>query len=153
MNETDIGHLRRAFMLSTAARASGNRPYGAVLVGKNGAVLSEGRNEVHTKHDVTAHAESAALRDAGAQHGLDSLQDATMYASGEPCAMCSAAMALAGIARVVFGLSAPRARQLLPAPTTGVSLRCADVMSQASYPVEVVGPVLESEAEAAFGSL
>lgn len=152
MNETDTRHLQRAFELSTQARLAGNRPYGAVLVARDGSVLSEGRNEVHTAQDVTAHAESAALRDAGARHGIAALKDATMFASGEPCAMCSAAMALAGVARVVFGLSSPRARALFPNPGPGVALRCADVMKQASYPVEVVGPVLEDEAAAAFTS-
>lgn len=150
MNETDIRHMRRAFMLSASARVSGNRPYGAVLVAQDGSVLSEGRNEVQSNQDVTAHAESAALREAGGRVGIERLLGATMYASGEPCAMCSAAMALAGVARVVFGLSTPRARELGPAASTGVSLRCADVMGRASYPVEVVGPVLEREAETAF---
>lgn len=150
MNEIDTRHLQRAFELSAEARHAGDRPFGAVLVAKDGSVLSEGRNTVSTTQDITAHAESAALRDAGARHGLERLQGATMYASGEPCAMCSAAMALAGVKRVLFGLSSPRARELLPPPATSVSLRCADVMKQASYEVEVVGPVLEKEAEGAF---
>jgi tRNA(adenine34) deaminase len=40
------------------------------------------------------------------------LGGATLYASGEPCAMCAAAIAWAGVGRVVFAVDAARIRAL-----------------------------------------
>lgn len=147
-NENELIHLRRAFALAAEAGRAGNRPFGAVLVGRNGQVLAEGRNAVRTGGDVTAHAESVALR----QVPPEALLDATMFASGEPCAMCSAAMGLGGLRRVVFGLSSPVIRERWPTPDPAVSLRCAEVLARATRPVEVVGPVLEDEAAAVFAA-
>lgn len=148
LSEIEIGHLRRAITLGAEAGRAGNRPFGAVLVGRDGQVLAEGRNTVRSGHDVTAHAESVALR----QVPPEALLDATMFASGEPCAMCAAAMGLGGLRRVVFGLSSPVIRQRWPTPDPAVALRCAEVLARASRPVEVVGPVLEEEAAAMFAS-
>lgn len=146
LTETDALHLRRAFALARQTAQQGNRPFGAVLVDARGDVLSEGVNEVHALGDITAHAETVALRAVSAPL----LAGATMYASGEPCAMCSAAMALGGIARVVFGLPSPRIRAASAAGTRAISLRAAQVLGHASEPIEVVGPVLEEEAWEAF---
>lgn len=148
LTTADLSHLRRAFELAREAGRAGNRPFGAVLVGRDGQILAEGQNAVRTGRDITAHAESAALRKVSP----DQLLDATMFASGEPCAMCAAAMALGGLRRVIFGLSSPVIRERWPVPDPSLSLRCAEVLARASRPVEVVGPVLEEEAAAAFAS-
>lgn len=149
MSTTGIGpdderHLRRAVELARQALAAGDRPYGAVLVDAGGAVLAEGRNSTVSTGDLTAHAELNAVR-AGTRPVM---AGATMYASGEPCAMCSGAMAWAGIGRVVFGASIPAIRAVDPSP--GLSIRCAQVMAAAPHPVTVIGPVLEEECLAVF---
>lgn len=141
-------YLRRAVELARLAREAGDRPYGAVLVGEDGRVLAEGRNATVSDGDPTSHAELNAVR--AARVAPPGLTGATMYASGEPCAMCSAAMAWAGVTRVVFGASIPAIRAVDPSP--GLTLRCADVMAAAPYPVEVIGPVLEEECLAVFTS-
>ncbi|SNS49828.1 nucleoside deaminase [Rhodococcoides kyotonense] len=136
-------HLRRAIALAVEAGERGNRPFGAVLVGADGTVLAEGRNEVASAGDVTAHAELVAIRAASTAEG------ATMYASGEPCPMCSAAMVWAGIARIVFGASEPEFSKLLEGGPR-FSLRCADVVAAADVSITVEGPVDESEALVPF---
>jgi len=107
----DLTHLRAAVDLAAAARARGDDPFGARVVAADGRVLAEGGNLVHTTVDVTAHAEVVALRALGAAAG-HSLGGATLYASGEPCAMCAAAIAWAGVGRVVFAVDAERIRAL-----------------------------------------
>src|SRR5690606_13266591 len=105
-------YLRRAVELARLAREAGDRPYGAVLVDRDGRVLAEGRNATVSDGDPTSHAGLNAVR--AARVAPPGLTGATMYASGEPCAMCSAAMIWAGVPRVVFGASIPAIRAIDP---------------------------------------
>jgi tRNA(adenine34) deaminase len=72
-----------------------------VVVG--GSVLGRGRNSSISRSDPTAHAEILALREAAAATGNYRLENATVYATLEPCVMCAGALIAARIARLVFG--------------------------------------------------
>jgi len=67
---------------------------------------------------------------------------ATLYASGEPCVMCASALFRAGLRRVVFAGGAP------PGMAPGLGWSCAEVLATASEPVELVGPLMQEEANA-----
>jgi len=99
--EDDIRHMRAAIQASRDARARGDMAFGAVLV-KDGLALLTAMNNQHTERDCTGHAEIVLVREAQQALGTSSLVGATVYASGEPCAMCAGAMFWAGIARVVY---------------------------------------------------
>jgi guanine deaminase len=88
--------MERAVELSLRNVRKGGQPFGAVLV-KDGTIVAEGVNELHKVHDVSGHAEMLAIRHAQQALKADSLAGSIMYASGEPCPMCLAAMYLAGI--------------------------------------------------------
>jgi tRNA(adenine34) deaminase len=90
------------------AAAQGEVPVGAVLVA-GGEVLASRGNEREQRHDPTAHAEMLVLRDAAALAGGWRLQEATLYVTLEPCAMCAGAMVLARIERLVYGADDPKA--------------------------------------------
>jgi len=62
-------------------------------------------NEILTTNDPTAHAELLAVREASHKLGSPNLAGTTMYASGNPCPMCMAAMRMAGVSEVVFAYS------------------------------------------------
>lgn len=95
--------MRRAIELSEQAlREQTGRPFGAVIV-KDGAIIAEGVNRVLPEHDCTWHAEIHAIREAGRVLGTHDLSGCIMYASSEPCMMCSFAISLARIDEVVFG--------------------------------------------------
>jgi len=83
------------------------------------------------------------------QAGLprDLLRRTTIYSSGEPCAMCSAAIFYTGIGRAVYGLSAGAILHLRNAQphTAGLSLSCRAVLDSAAEKVAVIGPCLEEE--------
>jgi tRNA(adenine34) deaminase len=98
----DIDFMRRALELAQRAALDDEVPVGAVLVlGKE--VIGEGWNRPVGTHDPTAHAEIVALR-AGAQRLRNyRLEDTTLYATLEPCAMCMGAVLNARVPRVVFG--------------------------------------------------
>lgn len=94
--------MRRALALAQQAAEAGEVPVGAVIVVEN-TVIGEGWNRPIALHDPTAHAEIQAIRQAAAQTGNYRLENATLYATLEPCAMCAGALVNARIARLVFG--------------------------------------------------
>jgi tRNA(adenine34) deaminase len=93
------------------AAAIGETPVGAVLV-INGEVIAAAHNMRETWQDPTAHAELLAVREASAQLGRWRLHDATLYVTLEPCLMCSGALVLARIGRLVYGCRDPKAGAL-----------------------------------------
>lgn len=100
--------MARALELAHAAWNRGEVPVGAVLV-RDGAVLAEGHNRTVTDADPTAHAEVVTLRAAARRQGDFRLEEATLYVTLEPCAMCSGAIVLSRVPRVVYGASDPKA--------------------------------------------
>jgi len=152
---TDLAHLRKAFELSEAARRRGNMPYGAVLVAADGEVLAQTENSIVTDRDVTAHAETNAFRAASRTVGAVRLAGATMYASGEPCPMCSGAIIRLGVRRVLFGIRASVAMPYMPAISGAMpgSVNCRDMIALAPHPIEVQGPLLEDEARVPFEAM
>lgn len=99
---TDELFMRQALALANKAEEAGEVPVGAVLV-RAGVVLGRGFNSPITRLDPTAHAEIAAIRQACSAIRNYRLDDATLYVTLEPCAMCSGALVNARIRRLVFG--------------------------------------------------
>ena len=104
----DLGFMQRALELARHARDEHEEvPVGAVLV-LDGAIAGEGWNRNIGTHDPTAHAEIAALRDAGRRIGNHRLPGATLYVTLEPCLMCAGAIVHARVTRVVYGADDPK---------------------------------------------
>jgi len=148
---TDEDFLRRAFAVATQARAHGDRPFGAIVV-EGGEILVEGASKQGASGGGTlAHSEMVALN-LLLHTGIarERLARATIYSSGEPCAMCAAAIFYTGIGRVVYGLPAEAiaAARNAQAHTAGLGLSCRQVLAAAAAPVEVIGPLLEEEGAA-----
>lgn len=147
--EDDSRHMRAAIAASRQARARGDMPFGAVLV-KDGQALLTAMNNQNTARDCTGHAETVLVLEAQRSLGQDALKGATVFASGEPCAMCAGAMFWAGIGRIVYAASSPAMDMALGGATLGA--RCADVLAKAVPAVSVEGPFLEEEAVEVFRS-
>jgi tRNA(Arg) A34 adenosine deaminase TadA len=149
-SELDEHFLRRSFDVARRALSNGNHPFGAILVDQNGKVLIEAENGYMPAHDGTAHAERLLATKACTTLGPDVLKGATLYSSAEPCAMCAGAIYWAGIGRLVYGLSEHRLRALTgnhPENPT-LDLPCREVFKRGQRATEVLGPLLEDEAEA-----
>ncbi|WP_375411416.1 nucleoside deaminase [uncultured Bradyrhizobium sp.] len=149
-SERDEHFLRRSFDVARRAVARGNHPFGAVLVDQNRNVLIEAENGYMPAHDGTAHAERLLATQACTTLSPDILRNATLYSSAEPCAMCAGAIYWAGIGRLVYGLSERRLRAVTgnhPENPT-LDLPCREVLARGQRPTEVIGPMLEDEAEA-----
>ncbi|MDH7796281.1 MULTISPECIES: nucleoside deaminase [unclassified Beijerinckia] len=102
---SDTNHfLDEAISLARDNIRQGGRPFGAVVV-KNGEIIARAVNRILIDNDPTAHAELLALRAAGKALGSPRLDDCSVYASGQPCPMCLAAMRMSGIRDITFAYS------------------------------------------------
>jgi tRNA(adenine34) deaminase len=104
----DLTYLRAAIAEAHAAEANGEVPVGAVVVHEN-KIIGRGQNRVLRDSDPTAHAEIVALREAGLALKNYRLEDCTLYATLEPCAMCAGAILHARISRLVYAAPDPKA--------------------------------------------
>jgi tRNA(adenine34) deaminase len=147
MNTTDddAPYMRAAIEASREALRAGNMPFGASLV-KDGQMLWVAQNNQRTAGDCTGHAEVVLVREARQALGDQATVGATVYASGEPCAMCAGAMFWAGIRRVVYGATTPDIEAALGGPS--LPMRCAEALAAAKPAVQVDGPCLQDEAVA-----
>ena len=91
--------------------AAGNMAVGTIIV-LRGEVIARGRNEATSSFDVTAHAETVAIRNACAslrvvnpslRADTGPLKGSTLYTTCEPCPMCAWAICIAGISTLVIG--------------------------------------------------
>jgi tRNA(Arg) A34 adenosine deaminase TadA len=148
--QADEHFLRHSFDVARRSMASGNHPFGAVLVGRDRKILCEAENGYMPAHDGTAHAERLLATQACRTLDAATLAGATLYSSAEPCAMCAGALYWAGIGRLVYGLSEARLRGMTgnhPENPT-LDLPCRAVFASGQRPTAVVGPLLEDEAAA-----
>jgi tRNA(Arg) A34 adenosine deaminase TadA len=148
-------YVRLTIEIARQSRAAGNHPFGAILVGPDGAVLMEAGN-AHGESgdpglaDRTGHAERVLMTRASLAYTAEFLAGCTMYASAEPCAMCAGSAYWAGVGRVVYGLSERALGALIgPHPENlTMDLPCRVVLGSGQRPIEVIGPLLEDEARA-----
>ena len=99
--------MAEALALARGAQARGEVPVGAIVV-KDGTIVGRGGNAPVADNDPTAHAEIAALREAGRALGNYRLPGCELYVTLEPCAMCAGAILHARVARLVFGARDPK---------------------------------------------
>lgn len=102
-SEADRLFMGRALELAGRSRVHGQIevPVGAVLV-LNHEVLGEGWNRPISTSDPTSHAEIEAIRQAAARVGNYRLTGSVLYVTLEPCVMCTGAIVLARLKRLVF---------------------------------------------------
>lgn len=134
----DAEAIALAIAEAKAAGARGEVPVGAVLLAADGALLAKDGNRIVERRDPTAHAEMLAMRAAAEALGNERLTGTTLYVSLEPCAMCSGAISLARVARVVFAAEDPKGGAVLHGPRFFEQPTChhRPQVSRAGDPVE-----------------
>ncbi len=78
-------------------------PVGTVIV-YNNRIISKGHNQSQILNDSTAHAEMIAITSAQNKLGSKYLNQCELYTTLEPCMMCSGAIFLSKIKKVIYGL-------------------------------------------------
>ena len=112
----------------------GGIPIGSVIV-SHGKIIGRGHNRRVQKGSAVLHAEMDALENAGRQPAAV-YREATLYTTLSPCTMCSGAILLYGIPRVVIGENKTFAGEEALLSSRGVSLevrqdaRCVRMMTE-----------------------
>lgn len=144
----DTEHVTRSIELAEEAVEAGNTPFGALLV-VDGEVVQEARNTTRTDDDITAHPELRLARWAARELDAEDRAACTMYASTEPCPMCTTAIYYAGLGRVVFGVAGETLSEL----TGGVAkIPASEVIRRCDGETTVDGPVATEAAMAVHES-
>ncbi|MBL37663.1 MAG: tRNA-specific adenosine deaminase [Xanthomonadales bacterium] len=104
MNEphpSDERFMQAAIDEAQAGADEGGIPIGSVLV-HDGRIIGRGRNRRGQQGSSVLHGEMDALENAGRQPARV-YRESTLYTTLSPCPMCSGAILLYGIPRVVIG--------------------------------------------------
>ena len=103
-NYNDSAHHFMKLALKQAEKAllRDEVPIGAIVVDKDGTILSRAYNLVQKKKSPLAHAEILAIEKAAKKIGDWRLAECTIYVTLEPCSMCMSVIDLSRISKLVF---------------------------------------------------
>ena len=99
--------MRQALHLAEQAAEEDEVPVGAVIVYED-RIIGRGYNQVERLKDPTAHAEILAISAACQTLNSKFLEGCTLYVTLEPCPMCSGALVLSRLERIIFGATDPK---------------------------------------------
>src|SRR5690606_5491258 len=105
---TEEDFMRLALVEAEKARDINEVPIGAVIV-LDGEVIASAHNLRETEQNAVAHAEVLAIEQACKKLGTWRLENAELYVTLEPCPMCSGAIILSRIKKVIYGATDPKA--------------------------------------------
>lgn len=124
--------------LKEASFSGDDVPVGAVIVDRQGQIVSKAPNRREQKLDPSAHAEVEAIRGAAKILRNWRLNDLSMVVTLEPCVMCAGIIRQSRIHRVVFGAFDLH---------EGAGGSKFDILRDSALgtPIEVIGGVLSEE--------
>ena len=93
--------LRAAIEEAQAGLREGGIPIGSVIVHR-GRIIGRGHNRRVQKGSAILHGEMDALENAG-RHPASVYRESILYTTLSPCSMCSGAILLYGIPRIIVG--------------------------------------------------
>ncbi|GIN22930.1 tRNA adenosine(34) deaminase TadA [Siminovitchia fordii] len=106
--EREEKYMQLAIAEAKKAEEMKEVPIGAVVV-LNDKVVAAAHNKRETDQNAVAHAELLAIESACKKLGTWRLEEAELYVTLEPCPMCSGAIILSRVKKVVYGASDPKA--------------------------------------------
>ncbi len=137
MKNADEYFMKLAISEAKKAEEKCEVPIGAVVV-LNGEVIATAHNLRESTQNAITHAEILAIQKACEKIGSWRLEDAELYVTLEPCPMCSGAIILSRIKKVIFGAHDPKAG------CAGTLMNLLDDQ-RFNHQSEVVSGVLENE--------
>lgn len=140
--EVNEQFIRQAIQLAKQARQRGNDPFGALLA-IDGQVVLTAENTVNSEKNPTCHAETNLVQRAIRGLTQEQIAEATLYASCEPCAMCTGTLYWAGIRKVVYALSTEGLAKIAGG---NLVISCREILARAQDRIDVAGPFLVEEA-------
>ncbi|MBM7588377.1 tRNA(adenine34) deaminase [Bacillus pakistanensis] len=108
MENREEYYMDLAIQEAKKAESINEVPIGAVIV-LDDEVIARGHNLRETTQNSITHAEILAIQEACNKVGSWRLEGAELYVTLEPCPMCSGAIVLSRINKVVYGAADPKA--------------------------------------------
>ncbi|MEG9299096.1 tRNA adenosine(34) deaminase TadA [Mangrovibacillus sp. Mu-81] len=108
MKTREENFMMEALKEAEKARGINEVPIGAVVV-MGDEIIGRGYNLRETTQNAITHAETLAIQEACEKAGTWRLEGAELYVTLEPCPMCSGAIILSRIEKVVYGAPDPKA--------------------------------------------
>ncbi len=130
--------MQQCLDLAKESEKKGDIPVGALVCDVDGKVIATSHNERELIQDPTAHAEINVIRAAAKIQNKWRLTGCTLVVTLEPCVMCSGALSLSRLDRVVFGAFDKKAGAM-------GSLYSIHDDKRLNHIIEVEGGVLEKE--------
>ncbi|MFK2827218.1 tRNA adenosine(34) deaminase TadA [Bacillus sp. B190/17] len=137
MKKNNEFYMKCAIAEAKKAGDLGEVPIGAVVV-LDGEIIAAAHNLRETTQNAITHAELLAIEKACETIGSWRLERAQLYVTLEPCPMCSGAIILSRIERVIYGAKDPKAG------CVGTLMNLLED-SRFNHQSEVVSGVLEEE--------
>lgn len=134
----DEKFMRLAYQQAKLSQKIGEVPVGALIVDKNGIIISKSTNLRENKKTALGHAELVAIHRACQKLNSWRLMDCTLYVTLEPCFMCAGALVQSRISKVVFGAHDPKGGALESLAQLGNDPRL-------NHQIQVVSGVLAEE--------
>jgi len=100
--KSDLENMKHAIEQAKLGASEGGVPIGGALVDKDGNLLGVGRNKRVQEKSAILHGETDCLNNIG-RLPASKYAGGTIYTTLSPCTMCSGAVVLFGISRVVMG--------------------------------------------------
>lgn len=135
--------MREAINEAVAAKAEGNKGYGAVLVMGDG-VLARAHDTISTDKDFCQHGEFKAIRQAVSALDGSDLCGALLISTCEPCPMCMGLAIWANVTTVIYGSSIADTAAM---GRTRIMVGAAEIAERSPYTVEVMGGLLKKECD------
>ena len=139
--------LELCVQLAEEALNAGDHPFGSVLLNGDGKIIKQDRNRDTTgergdgRADATLHPEFTLARWAQLNMSPEERARATVYTSGEHCAMCSAAHAWCGLGPIVYVTSSEQLGQWMhEAGKPGNPVNLLSI-NQVAPGIKVEGPI------------
>lgn len=146
-NTNQSNHEQAMRAAITIAKQQPKAPFGAVLMDRRtGKMVARGANR--SKENPAWHGEMDVINRHSAASIKPQWEHLTLYTTAEPCPMCMAAIAWAGISQVVYGTDIPTLQQQ---GWKQMELRASDVIAGANFrEITLVGGVLQAECDRLF---
>ena len=153
MNNTEL--LQVSLLIARRSQENGNLPFGCLLADKDGTILEEAENSVLSDQDSIAHCEINLVHQVAGKYDESILQECTLYASTEPCPMCTGAIFWSGIGKIVFALSKNGYHAIAGTSNPGhiFDLSSNELLQYGGRKVIVSGPLMEKEASIFYKDL
>ena len=137
LNKDAVFFMQLAYNQAIEAWRKDEVPIGAIIVHRD-TIIAAAHNLVETTKDPTAHAEMLAITQAAHVIGDWRLNDCTLYVTKEPCPMCSGAVMMSRLQRIVYAVPDPKMGFLGGAYSTHLS-------PGLNHRTEVISGILEDD--------